>query len=117
MKLTVLSSDSGITRVQSEGEITLLDVQTGANPLERLLGAGCFAGKVLLSLQQCEFIDSAGVGWLVMCHKHFRDAGGRFVVHSLTPMVNHVFRLLQVASVIHVADDEAGGLRLAAGAE
>jgi anti-anti-sigma factor len=116
MKLTVLSSEGGVTRVQSEGEITLLDVQSGTNPLEKLLGPGGFAGKVVLSLDQSEFIDSAGVGWLVMTHKRFRDAGGQLVVHSPTPMVQHVFQLLQVATVIPVADDEAAALRLARGA-
>jgi hypothetical protein len=48
-----------------------------------------------------------------MTHKRFRDAGGLLVVHSPAPMVQHVFQLLQVPTVIAVADDEAAALRLA----
>jgi anti-anti-sigma factor len=113
MKLTMLSSEAGLTRVQSEGEITLLDVQSKANPLEALLGPGGFAGKVLLNLSQSSFIDSAGVGWLVMSHKRFCDSGGLLVVHSLAPMVCHVFKLLGVGTVLHVADNEAAAVEVA----
>ncbi|HYT88793.1 MAG TPA: STAS domain-containing protein [Gemmataceae bacterium] len=115
MKLTVLSSEGGVTHVQSEGEITIVDVQKGSNPLEQVLGAGGFAGKVLLNLAGSEFIDSAGVGWLMMTHKRFRDTGGALVVHSPPPLVQHVFQLLQVGTVIPVADDEAGALRMLRG--
>src|SRR5262245_29563605 len=97
MKLTVLSSEGEVTRVQTEGEITLLDVQAG-NPLEKLLGESGLGGKVLLNLAGSEFIDSAGVGWLVMTHKRIREAGGVFVLHSPRPLVQHVFQLLHVGS-------------------
>ncbi len=112
MKLTVLASEDGITRVHSAEDVTIVDVQ-GANPLEQLLGPDGFKRKVLLSLAASPFIDSAGVGWLIMTHKKFKDAGGMLVVHSLSPMVNHVFRLLQVGTVLPVADDEAKALQLA----
>jgi anti-anti-sigma factor len=115
MKLHVLPSDDGIVRLRSEGDITLFEVQGCANPLEGVLGPDGFRRKVLLSLEQSCFIDSAGVGWLIVAHKKFSDAGGLLVVHSLPPLVNHTFRLLQVASFLHVADDETAALRLAGG--
>jgi anti-anti-sigma regulatory factor len=115
MKLNVLPSDDEITRISSEGDITLLEVQGCANPLQSVLGPDGFHRKVLLSLGQSCFIDSAGVGWLILAHMKFTDAGGLLVVHSLPPLVNHTFRLLQVATILHVADDEAAALRVARG--
>jgi anti-anti-sigma factor len=113
MKLTVLSSADGITRVQSAGEITLADFEGQGDPLAGLLGCDWHHGTVMLSLADSAFIDSAGVGWLVRCHQQCLEGGGRFVVHSIPPMVNHVFRLMQLGTVLHLADDEAAALRLA----
>ncbi len=113
MKLDVLPSEDGITRVRTEGDITLLEVQGCPNPLGAALGPDCFRRKLLLSLERSCFVDSAGVGWLIVTHKKFTEAGGLLVVHSLPPLVNHTFRLLQVGSILHVAEDEAGALRVA----
>ena len=106
MKVTVESSRAGVVHVACAEDITLYDFRTGENPLEQALGADCYTRKVLLSLQKSPYIDSAGVGWLVMCHKRFRDAGGCLVIHSIPPMVNHVFHLLGLTDVLNMADDE-----------
>ncbi len=113
MKLTVVAAEEGLTRVLSAEDITLEDVYGGREPLGELLGPDCYAGRVLLSLERSCFIDSGGVGWLVMCDRRFRQAGGKLVVHSLPPMVNHVFQLLQVPTILHVANNEEGAVQLA----
>jgi anti-anti-sigma regulatory factor len=115
MKLNLIPSEDGITRLASEGDITLLEVQGCANPLQGVLGPDGFRRKVLLSLERSCFVDSAGVGWLILAHKKFSDAGGLLVVHSLPPLVNHSFRLLQVGSILHLADDEAAALQVVRG--
>ena len=115
MKLNLLPSEDGITRLASEGDITLFEVQGCANPLQSALGPDGFRRRVLLSLEQSCFIDSAGVCWLILAHKKFTEAGGLLVVHSLPPMVNHSFRLLQVGAILHLADNEAAALQIARG--
>jgi anti-anti-sigma factor len=107
MKLTVPSSDTEVIHVSCAEDITLYDFRTGDNPLEQALGQDCYGRKVVLSLQKSGYIDSAGIGWLVMCHKRFREAGGCLVLHSIPPMVNHVFHLLGLTDVLNMADDEA----------
>src|SRR5260370_37615909 len=107
MKLTVEASDAGILHVACAEDITLYDFRSGEDPLVHTLGAGCYGQTVLLSLQKSSYIDSAGVGWLVMCHKSFRDAGGCLVIHSVPPMISHVLRLLGLTTVLNLAEDEA----------
>jgi anti-anti-sigma factor len=115
MKLTVLSSDAELTHVQCVEDVTLLDFTAGKEPLELLLGNDAYTRRVLLNLEQTSFIDSAGVGWLVRCHKHFQQGGGKLVLHSIPPMVNHVFQLLKLGSILHITEDEATAKTLALG--
>jgi anti-sigma B factor antagonist len=107
MKLTVQSSDAEVTHVACADDITLYDFRAGEDPLVQELGAPCYRQKVLLNLQKSNYIDSAGVGWLVMCHKRFRDAGGCLVIHSVPPMISHVLRVLGLTTVLNLAEDEA----------
>lgn len=107
MKVSVESSDGPVIHVACADDITLYEFRTNENPLEQALGGkDCYTRKVLLSLQQSSYIDSAGIGWLVMCHKRFRDAGGCLVIHSIPPMVYHVFSLLGLVDVLNIAADE-----------
>ena len=115
MKLTVLGSEGGLTQVGCAEDITLMDFQAGGEPLQDLLGPGCYAGKILLNLERASFIDSAGVGWLVKCHKHCQENGGRLVLHSIPPMIHHVFQLLRLHSLLHLAPDQAAAVALAQG--
>src|SRR5271165_5749584 len=102
MKLTVESSDGAVIHVACADDITLFDFHAGENLLEQALGKDCYTRKVVLSLQKSCYIDSAGIGWLVMSHKRFRDAGGCLVIHSIPPMVSHVFRLLGLCTVLNM---------------
>jgi anti-anti-sigma factor len=94
MKLNVLTNDNDLTRIQNEGSITHLDFSAGNDPLVNLLGPSCYGRKVLLSLEKTPYIDSAGVGWMVMCHKRFREEGGKLVLQSIPPAVDQMLRLL-----------------------
>lgn len=111
MKLSVIARGP-VTSVQCEGEITQLDVTGQENPLVTLLGASCFESKVLFGMERVVFVDSAGIGWLVMSHKSFRDAGGKLVLRSLPPMVHELFRLLRLTTVLNLADSEEAGMKM-----
>jgi anti-anti-sigma factor len=113
MKLTLVSEDSGLVRIDSAEDITLLDFVGGAQPLDALLGAEGYRSFVLLSLANSAYIDSSGVGWLVQCHSRFQKAGGRLVLHTIAPMVNHCFRMLGMYDVLNIAADEAAARKMA----
>jgi anti-anti-sigma factor len=113
MKLTLLSADEECCRVQCGGEINYEALPAGQEPLRQVLGPDGYSRRVLLNLAQVPHIDSVGVGWLVRCHKHFQDAGGILVLFAAREAVRQVFELLNLASILHVADQEANALALA----
>jgi anti-anti-sigma factor len=113
MKLSVLSSAAGLTRLESEDDITVFDFEGGAAPLEAVVDPKVFSGVLLLSLEKSLYIDSSAVGWLIQCHFRFKKAGGKLVIHSIPPMVDHCFHVLGMYEVLHLAQDEAAALRLA----
>src|SRR5205085_521155 len=79
----------------------------GSEPLAQLLGPDGYSRKVLLNLDKVPHIDSVGVGWLVRCHKHCQDAGGRLVLFAPRDAVRQVFDLLNLASLLHIAEPDA----------
>jgi anti-anti-sigma factor len=114
MKLTVVATETGLTRVHNEGDITQADFRAGTDILRKLLGFDCYTRKVLLNLERTPYIDSAGVGWLVLCHKNFKEGGGRMVIHSVAPMVSQMLRLLRMPEILHIAENEPAARTLAA---
>jgi anti-anti-sigma factor len=117
MKFAVQSSDAGVTRLECSGRITHADAKSAANPLLELVGPNAFAGKVLLDLSKVDYVDSAGVGWFIESNKQFQKSGGKLVLHSIPPLVSHIFRLLQMHTVLNLADDEAAALAAVQGGQ
>jgi anti-anti-sigma regulatory factor len=70
---------------------------------------------MLLDMSEAETLDSSGVGWLLECHKKFREAGGGFVIHSLTPTASQVLRMLNMQMVLRLAGDERKALQMLEG--
>jgi anti-anti-sigma factor len=115
MKLSIVSTDNDLTRIQNEGDISQMDFRAGTDLVETLLGPDCYMRKVLLNMERTPYIDSAGVGWLVMAHKNFKDAGGRLVIHTIPPLVNQMLKLLRMPDILHMALDDAAAEALARG--
>jgi anti-anti-sigma factor len=106
MLLTVARDDGDIVCVRSTGSIREEDVQAALHPLEALLGPQVYARKLLLNLEETNYVDSSGIGWLIGCHKRFLQAGGRFVIHSVPPSVGQILRVLRIDSLLNVAGNE-----------
>jgi anti-anti-sigma factor len=112
MNLLLLSDHPDLVRLRCAGDIREADVR--ARPLfESLLGADCFHRTVLLSLDGVPYIDSSGIGWLIISHRRFTNAGGKLVLHSLTPEVDRTLDFARMHSYLAVALDEAEALGLA----
>lgn len=98
-----LAADGDPLCIQVCGRITGPALQP--DPLTAFLGNDVFGRRVLVDLTQSDFLDSSGVGWMLGCNKKFREAGGRLVIHSATPMVMQVFRLMRLTKVLEIVDD------------
>lgn len=117
MQLTLQSIEGSLARLASAGDISPTTGPGNINAMEEALGMGCYGYKVLLNLEKSNYITSAGVGWLIGCHKNFDKAGGRLILHSIPPRITHVLQMFKLNQFLHLAKDEAAALKTLAGAD
>lgn len=119
MKLTLREIDkSGIVKIWGEGEITIRDfADAGKNPLENVLGATWASHRVVLNLERITFIDSSAIGWMIDCHRRFKEKGGKFVLYTPSPRVKDMVDLLKMRQILDIRETEADAMAaVAAGA-
>jgi anti-anti-sigma factor len=107
MQLSHETTPEGLTRVRCAGKVDLVEFQHGRDPLVNLLGPQVYRGRVLFDLSQIEYIDSSGIGWLVVTFKRFCQAKGTIVFHSPSRFVRDTLDLLRLDLVLPLAEDEA----------
>ena len=117
MPFMLLSDTKDVVRIGALGRISAHNAEAETDPLPTLAGAEGYARKVLLSLERVEFIDSAGIGWLLASHKRFKKAGGMLVLHSIPEQIMLTIKLLRLNSILNLAEDDAAASALAAGSE
>jgi anti-anti-sigma factor len=121
MQLKLLSSDTdildekAIIRVACEGQISHDEFDPAKDPMRQVLGPLIFSRKVLLNLEKTTYINSSGISWLIICHKHFVQAKGQLILYSIPPMVFQVMQMVRLPLVVPIAIDEAAALALARG--
>jgi len=112
MKLSVQSREGDVCRIRLQGRVSQRDVTSGEEPIADLLGENAYAQKLVVDLNEVATLDSSGVNWLLICQKRIRQAGGRLVLHSLSPIAKNVIKVLNLQTVFQLADDENQALRL-----
>ena len=116
MKLSVVSIEKQLVRVEAEGEITMRDFRAeGPDPFETLLGASWATHRVVLDFSRVRFIDSSAIGWLMTCRRAFEQQGGMLLVHSMQPRVRQVLDVLRIGKVLPILDDVRTALAIATG--
>ena len=102
-ELSVQATKDATVDVKATGRI----VQSGVSPFEDLLADTIhdttYKARVLLNLEDVEFVDSSGISWLLTCHKRFRESGGKLVIHSCAPAVLKILRVLRMDQVFNIA--------------
>jgi anti-anti-sigma factor len=83
--LTETEIGNGCREIKVEGELDL----SVSDQLQHAIDA-CLSDQILISLESCQFIDSAGLAVLVRAH---RDAGSRVVAHSPSAQVLRVLEI------------------------
>lgn len=109
MHLIVIRDDPAVLMVRSEGEIRQPAFIT-LDPLADLLGSKGFAREVTLDLGGVTAIDNHGATWLTSTDIHIRNAGGRFVIHSIPANIIGFFKRLRLHEALEIEQDEAAAL-------
>jgi anti-sigma B factor antagonist len=103
-----------VNRREKEG-ITILDLKgnliagQAATELRDALRAEMAQGgprNVVLNLEQVEYIDSTGLGSMVMCFTGLRKASGRLVLLNLNRRQLELLVLTKLSTVFDIFDDE-----------
>jgi len=116
MLLKLLTQEGEIVRVESEGLAARNGAADPASRFDGIAGDAIYTRKVLLDLSKCHYVDSMAIGWLLSCHRKFGECGGRLVVHSPSPIVLQILKLMRMELVLHLAATEELARELARGA-
>jgi len=117
MKLSVQSDDDNVLCLDVSGRIRMTVPSDQTDAFGGVLGEGGYARKVILNLENADYIDSGGVSWLVISHRRFNEAGGKLVIRSAPVVVLEVFKVMSLDRVLNLADDERAALALIEGEE
>jgi anti-anti-sigma factor len=116
MQLVLHSDDGNYLHMRLKGRVTQKELPADEDLFVTQLGPDAYARKVLLDMQESEFLDSSGVSWLLVSHKRFRERGGRIVLHSIPPLVGNVLKVLRMNQIFLIAENEQAAVRMAEGA-
>lgn len=107
MNLRIVSIErDGSVRMAVDGPITSESFTSADNPLEQLLGGEWWRHHLLLDLSKADHVDSAGVGWLINCHKAMTLHGGSMVLHSVQPKAMRILQTLKIDTIVPLAQNE-----------
>ena len=91
-----------------------LDVSNRFELRERVLSAlDCGVRAIVVDLSPTDYVDSAGLGTLVLLTKRARESGGRIVLSGLNDRVLDLLRLTRLDQVLEQAATLDEGRRLA----
>ena len=99
-----------VTLVDVVGRITLGESSKALRDTIRDL-IGKNQNKVLLSLTEVTYIDSAGIGELVYTYSTVTNGGGRLILLNPSKRVRDLLLLTKLYSVFEVQEDEAAAIR------
>jgi anti-sigma B factor antagonist len=98
-----------VTLVEAAGRITLGEnVAALRDQLQELIDTG--HKKIVLKLADVSYIDSSGIGELVMAYNNVRREGGALKLLNLTQRVSDLLQITKLSTVFEVFDDEQKAL-------
>lgn len=115
MELKHVADDGKLLVLRTEGDITPDSYRPEADPLVTMFGPEVYGRCVLLNLGQSAYMNSSGIGWLMVTHKRTRDRSGALVLYNVPRTINNIFKVLKMDQVFNLAADEAAARALAAG--
>ncbi len=112
MDIEVLGYSGPVLRIAIVGRIIRDNQWPLVEALETVLGPAGYQQLVVADMARTLFVDSSGLAFLIQCHKRFTQAGGRFVMHSITPAVRTLFETMGLQQLFLLAENERAALTL-----
>ena len=106
MKLRAFTRvDRGVAVIEFEGRIVLGD---DLNLLRDMISGAIVEGykHVLLDLEGVSYIDSAGLGELVNCHRSLKVNGGEVKLLNLQKKIRGLMQITKLITIFDVFEDE-----------
>ncbi len=95
----------GIVVIDIAGRITVgAEAAAVRSKLRELTAAG--RNRLILNLQDVDFIDSTGLGALVMCHTIINKSGGRLALENLNGRNIELLVVTKLTTIFDIFDDE-----------
>jgi anti-sigma B factor antagonist len=101
---------SDVAVIDLSGKITLGE---GSSMIRRMIRELVEQGrlKILLNLEEVDYIDSAGIGEMVGAFTMVRGAKGELKLINLTKRVHDLLQITRLLTVFDVSNDEAAAVR------
>jgi anti-anti-sigma factor len=115
IELHIMSDASDLVRVRIEGRMSHRFEAKDEEPLHAAFGWDTYSRRVMLDLSEVSAIDTSALSWLMLINKRLDYFGGKLVLHSLSPVVRSLIRVLNLQAVLTIADDEADAEAILAG--
>jgi anti-anti-sigma factor len=104
--------DKGVALLTCGDNMNALAMCEEFTELKDLVGKDWASRPIGLGFGDVGYIDSAAIGWLLSLHKTMDEAGGRLVLHSMSPSVRRVLTMMRLESVLNIAEDKAEAIKL-----
>jgi anti-anti-sigma factor len=103
MKFALSGLKDGVAQIQISGRVSQEEISPFGDIFRDHLGAEAYGQRVVVDMSDIDWLDSSGVSWFLSSHKKFKQAGGRLVLHSPSPMVHDIFKVLHLHKILQIA--------------
>jgi anti-sigma B factor antagonist len=106
MSLDIQERDrEGITMLDLDGRLTTgNEMGTYRGTMQKLIDAG--TRSIVLNMQKVDYVDSTGLGALVMTYTTLNKAGGKIKLLNLTRRSIELLVMTKLTTIFEVFDDE-----------
>jgi len=110
MSLEIQHRDrEGVLILDLNGRLTVgPEVSIFRDRMQKLIDTG--SRQIVLDLQQVEYIDSTGLGALVMCYTSLQRAGGAVKLLNLSRRGIQLLVMTKLTTIFEVFDDEQNAI-------
>jgi anti-sigma B factor antagonist len=111
VSLNFIDMDVGdVTIIHLTGRITLgRGTETLRQAFEEVLGRG--RTSIVLDFDEVVYVDSSGLGELVLARKRVIEAGGMLKLMKLKQIMRDLIQVTRLYTIFEVFDDEPSALR------